>query len=395
MHGEGGFRGLVAGLAATMVLIAAPALATVVEAPAPVAAYDRELCATAQRILINAEGRDIAIVVERAAAGGGFGTLQMDTRADPARIVVAMLTEQVAVEGGTLDASVWCKLVDQERVNDVLGTALLPPRRSCREVNEHTYRRSLAMLSPGERTAYAASGKPLRFVADWNAEAGAAWLPAVVNDHIEAITAQGDEPAHLQVQAPSVQVAWDPAGRDWYKGTHHCKLITLAAMQRWMKRGALSADSELFPRAHPACTAPSRLTARAGSCLQYFGPAGATFCTDYSGSRWTEATARQECAQRHATQAAWLAKQRAYAGDGGIFSAESCAGRGATAEVRREPFNLADSGNYGTCVFRCNQGDESLWHSLTVVPPANQGRGGMQRACDLFIPPATSDLAGD
>jgi hypothetical protein len=395
MHIEERFWGLIAGSAAAAVLSASPVLATAVEAPVAVAAYDRDLCATAQRILINAEGRDVAIVVERAAAGGGFGTLQMDTRADPAQIVVAMLTEQVAVDGGTLDASVWCKLVDQERVNDVLGTTLPPPRRSCRDVNEHTYRRSLAMLPPEQRTAYEASGKPLRFVQDWNAEAGAAWLPSVVNDHVSAVEANGDEPAHLRVQAPSVQVAWDPAGADWYKGTHHCKLITLAAMQRWMKRGALAGDSELFPRANPACTAPSRSTARVGSCLQYFGPADATFCADYSGSGWTETTARKECAQRHATKAAWLGKQRAYGGDGGIFSAESCAERGATAEVRREPFNLADSGDYGTCVFRCNQGDESLWHSITAVPETNQGRGGMQRACDLFIPPATSDLAGN
>jgi len=45
------------------------------------------------------------------------------------------------------------------------------------------------------------------------------------------------------------------------------------------------------------------------------------------------------------------------------------------------------SGHYGTCVFRCKQDDETLWHTLTEIAGGNQGSGGMQRACDLFIPP--------
>jgi hypothetical protein len=111
------------------------------------------------------------------------------------------------------------------------------------------------------------------------------------------------------------------------------------------------------------------------------------FCTDFSGSGWNADTARAECDQRHATKAAWLAVDRRYVGAGGIFSAQSCAERNAVREVQRAPIELADSGDFGTCVFRCNQADESLWHVLTDVPAGNQGKGGMQRACDLFMPP--------
>ena len=368
-----------------------------VDAPDAVAAYDRELCTLAQQILLNSQPGEVDIVVNRAPRGGGFGTLQMGIDTDDGHVIVAMLTEEVDIDGQMLAASVWCKLVNQDRVNDVLAAELESPARSCRDVNEHTYRQALATLTIEQRSAYDRTGTPLRFVADYDAGAGSAWIPSVVNDYIERVDPaqvdpaqvdeSGGEGAYLRIQAPTVQVPWDPENRDWYKGTHHCKVITLATMRRWMTVGAFAGDTELFPRSKPPCTEPSRMTSVIGSCLQFFGPADATFCTDYSGAGWTTEAASAQCGVRHTTKAAWLATERSYVGAGGIFSTLSCDARDAISEVGRPPTGIADAGHFGTCVFRCNEADETLWHSLTDVPASSQGRGGMSRACDLFIAP--------
>ena len=344
-----------------------------------ISAYDYDLCITAQRMLLNSDGDEVDIVINRAEIGSGFGTLQMDVDAAADAVVVASLTEQVDVDGEKLNASVWCKMINQERVNDVLNMSL-SAQQSCRAVNEHTYRRALATLSAEQLQAYETTGTPLRFIDDHNAGAGAAWLPAVVNDFIKA------ENGALQIQAPTVQVDWDSETRDWYKGTYNCKFITLAAMNRWMTHGSLNGDTELFPRADPECTEPSSMTSTIGSCLQFFGPADATICTDYSGSGWTTESASAQCGERHATEADWLAANRKYVGIGGIFSTQGCAQRDAIHEARRPPVEVAETGVFGTCVFRCNHGDETLWHSLTADSLGEQGGVAAKSRCDLFIP---------
>ena len=186
------------------------------DAPGAVADYDRDLCERAQRTLLNSEGDEVDIVVERAAVGRGFGTLQMGIDETGDHVIVASLTEQVDIDGETLAASVWCKLVNQDRVNDVLGKKLAPPPRTCRDVNESTYRLALATLSPPQRRVYETDGMQLRFVDDYDAGTGAAWIPAVVNDYMETVKGSSGDREYLRVQAPSVQVAWDPQGRDWY-----------------------------------------------------------------------------------------------------------------------------------------------------------------------------------
>jgi hypothetical protein len=205
----------------------------------------------------------------------------------------------------------------------------------------------------------------------------------VVSDFIKPI-GPADAPTAIEIQAPSVQVPWPGPEGDWFEGTHHCKLITLASMSRWMTTGALRGDTELFPRPRPACTEPSSRTSTAGSCLLYFGPAGAQFCQDYSGSAWTVATAGEDCAIRHSSATAWDQSGASYTGDGGAFDTDSCAARDAVTEVRQAPYEVADSANLGTCVFRCNTPDEALWHQLSPMPNDPDG-DMMERTCDLFI----------
>jgi len=340
------------------------------------AEYDRQLCATAQRMLVNADqglvSDAFSIFLERA-PGGVFDTEQMDIDPDTGIINVAMATVTVTVDGESLATHVACKMVNRERVNDVLQLQLTGPTRSCRDINERTYRIALALLYPEDRRRYEATGRRLSFVDDYVATAGGEWLPSVVNDFIRPDNAE-DGPGHLVIQAPSVQVPWDPVSRDWFKGTHHCKLITLSTMQRWMTGGALTGASEMFPRSKPPCIEPAATSSTAGSCVFYFGPAGSDFCQDFSGPAWTSESAKAACGGRHATRSDWIAAERRYAGDGGLYSPSSCAARKLDADKL-----------HGTCVFHCNEPDEALWHIVGPATGEHQVEG-IERACDLFVP---------
>ncbi|MFQ5635123.1 MAG: hypothetical protein ACE5G3_07315, partial [Gammaproteobacteria bacterium] len=84
---------------------------------------------------------------------------------------------------------------------------------------------------------------------------------------------------------------------------------------------------------------------------------------------WTGDTARQDCAERHADAESLRAARNKYTGTGGIFDADSC-------RERKDAPPIS-----GTCVFHCNQADETLWHVAGVIDPQ------MTRGCDLFLPP--------
>ncbi|MBS93000.1 MAG: hypothetical protein CL799_00945 [Chromatiales bacterium] len=344
--------------------------------------YDQELCNTAQLQILNAQPGDFTFNT-LVAEGGTFITEQMDADGDSNTVSVASLTVMVQISRQNLAVNVACKQINQARANDILNLQLPAPPGTCRDVNELTYRLALGELTAEQRRQYLADGVPLQFTDDYRAVAGGEWLPSVVSDFI---TPLGDpnQPEAIQIQAPSVQVPWPGPAGDWFQGTHHCKLITLAAMQRWMTVGSLRGDTELFPRPRPECTEPSSRTSAAGSCLLYFGPAGSQFCQDYSGSGWNLSSAHEDCDIRHSSKTAWDEGGDKYTGDGGVFSAESCAVRGAVAEARESPFDVANSANIGTCVFRCNTPAEALWHQLSPMPGDPDGRM-MARTCDLFL----------
>lgn len=343
-----------------------------------VAAYDRDLCVLAQRMLVNADGPGEPPfgVQVLSGTGNGFHTIQMDVDASTRTVVVAQTTGTVRADGRELATHVACKLVDRDRVNDVLDLDLAGPVRSCRDVNEHTYQLALASLATDERQRYQTAGRTLRFGEDYYASAGAEWLPVAVDQFITASPGDGRDAGYLEIRAPAVVVPWNRVSREFFQGTHHCKLVTLAAMQRWMRGGALSGDAVLFPPARGACVAPSAETSTVGSCLFYFAPANARFCQDYSGANWTVGKARADCGKRHASPEALRAAGSRYEGAGGVFSGSSC-------EQREDHAPHA-----GTCVFHCRQPDETLWHTLQGEPGSEGGGAAgsmMSRACDLFL----------
>lgn len=326
----------------------------------PVAGYDEDLCVTAQRILVN--DPDMPVRVQRG-EGNGFHTIQMSVAEDRQELVVAMTTGTTQRSGEPVPTYVACKMVNRDRVNDQLDLRLDGPRRSCRDVNEHTFQLAWALLSDEERGHYVARGRGLVFVDDTVVPTGGEWLPAAASDYIRT----SDNGAVVEVSAPSVQVPWNGRERGFFQGTHHCKLVSLAAMRGWMTRAAFENDAPLLPAAKAACVAPSAMTSQAGSCVFYFAPANAMFCTDFSGTGWSDATARAECGKRHASRAALQAASNRYEGTGGIYSPSGCAARADAPAIA------------GTCVFHCNETDEVLWQ---VAGDAN---AMMSRACDLYL----------
>lgn len=326
--------------------------------------YDANLCITAQRSIVNALPDSFEIEV-LTGESNGFHVIQMDAR--PGIVTIATTSGSIEIDGGDMPAWVACKMVNRERVNDVLELQLQGERRSCRSINEATYELALSLLSPEQKSRYTKSGRKLIFADDYVAASGAEWLPSVVDDYIRS-SGQG-----LNISAPSVQVPWNADTREFYQGTHHCKLITLAAMQHWMLATAFTDSKQLFPRSEPECREPVSMTSAVGSCKFWFAPAGAMFCQDYSGNSWTTESARSECAKRHASPEALAAADSRYEGVGGIYDAQSCVDR----DDSPDPV--------GTCVFHCRAEDETLWHTLEPDSGGATGAAMMRRACDLFL----------
>ena len=182
----------------------------------------------------------------------GFHVIQMD--AEPGKVTIATTMGFVNIDNIQLASYVGCKMVNRDRVNNILSLNLDGPATTCRTVNEHTYNMALAGLSEAERVRFIAEGRALEFADDYIAGSGAEWLPSQVDDYIES------DSKGLRIVAPAVQVPWNETTHEFYQGTNHCKLITLAAMQRWMRKGAFTDSPELFPRSTPPCTSPHRGT---------------------------------------------------------------------------------------------------------------------------------------
>jgi hypothetical protein len=347
-----------AGLAIFVIAAARPADA----APGlPAAGYDDQLCVTAQRLIVGQP--DLPVRVQTG-DGNGFYTIQMSV--DPAaRGLVIATTTGFATDGSTrYPAWVACKMIDRERASDVLGLATTAPARTCRDVNDHTLQVALNRLTPDQRARLEARGTRLTLADDTVLPTGGEWLPARVEDYVTA--ADGG----YRVSAPAVVVPWDRREGGFFQGIRHCKLLTLATVERWLTAAAAGTDAPLLGAAAGGCRPDGPLESRVGSCLFYFAPTRALVCQDYSGVQWTEAAARQECGKRHASKAALDAAGKRYEGAGGVWADGSCAARG---DAPRRA---------GSCVFQCGAADETLWH----LPAGAGDAATLGRFCQVFVP---------
>ena len=336
--------------------------------PQPVSAYDSQLCTLAQKMILNVEDRDdVPFQMHiQTGEGNGFHTIQMNADATTNTVSIATTSATAKVDDHTFTTHVACKMVNRDRVNDILVLSLEGTLRSCGDVNRRTHQHVLDQLTVEERRRYTDEGKPLTFTDDYIAMSGAEWLPLAIDDYI---TYEDDK---VVVQAPSVRVPWNTDTREFFQGTQHCKLLSASAMHHWMTKGAFNEGATLFPRTKAPCYTPSAMTSTVGSCHFYFAPADAMFCKDYSGPGWTDESAREECGLRHASREALQAEGNQYEGQGGIYLSQSC--------DARDDIKAMTS----TCVFQCNADDEALWHTLGAQ--TNPAAGAMMnRACDLYI----------
>jgi hypothetical protein len=335
-----------------------------------VADYDENLCSLAQHFVLNAD-TDLFEMQVQIGEGNGFHTIQMDVDGPTNTVSIATTKATQMIKGIEQATFVSCKMVNRDRVNDVLSLNLPEPDRACGEVNAYTYDVALSSLSQLERARYVTAGKKLVLDQDYIAASGGEWLPSSADQYIANVAAENGTPSYINIKAPSVRVPWNSKTREFFQGTQHCKLISLATMRDWMTVGSLKNATRLFPETKPVCDAPSSMTSEVGSCYFYFAPANSMYCQDYSGADWDKAAAQVECSNRHATRAALAQANNKYGGAGGNFSDMSC-------QTRPEVEEIA-----GTCVFHCKAGDETLWHSLEVA--TGPGKAMMAKACDLFV----------
>jgi hypothetical protein len=322
--------------------------------------YDRHLCRSAQRLLLNAD--DSLPVIQQTASGNGFHTIQMSIDVPRQAVVIAMTTAYTTIDGNNAATYVSCNMVDRDRTNEMLDLNLPPPDRQCSDANTATYALALDLLTPAQRRHYLGAGRQLQFADDSITGTGGEWLPITLDKFITTTTDND-----LVIRSPSVRVPWNAEEQNFFQGTQHCKLITLAAMTRWMTVGAFDPGARLIPLSESECTAPNSMTSAVGSCLFYFAPADALFCQDYSGAGWGAENAQAECANRHASIDALKAAKNRYEGAGGIYVASACTDRDDTPAIS------------GTCVFHCQADDETLWHVSGAVDPR------MTKGCDLFV----------
>lgn len=344
----------------TLVLLACPAAATAADRSGPPGAYDEHLCQTAQRLIINAS-EDFPVVEQRGTSNG-FHTIQMGIDQENGGAIIAMTTHYAEYAGEQQATYVACKMVNRERVNDTLQLQLPGPDVPCQDVNAATLALAIAELAPEQHARYTSEGRQLRFADDAIVATGGEWLPIAMDDFISV-----DADNNVTVRAPSVRVPWNPVEQNFYQGTQHCKLVSLAALRRWVTEAAFDPNATLIPTTDSACRAPHSMSSSVGSCVFYFAPADSMFCQDYSGSEWQPASAQQECGARHASREALSAAANRYEGAGGDFSTSACAERDDAPPIT------------GTCVFHCRSGDETLWQISGTVDPR------MTRGCDLFI----------
>ncbi len=334
--------------------------------------YDLGLCERAQRVTAGAGDTDFSIEVLYG-EGNGFHVIQMDADGAGHTVTIATTAVRNEIDGQPVVSSVACKMVNAERISDVLQIELPEPPQSCGEVNRQTHDFVLGTLGAAQRERYRKEGVQLSFAEDYIAASGGEWLPSSAADHIQLKPSAVDDSGSLVVSAPSVRVPWDASTREFYQGTQHCKLVSASAMQRWMLAGAFSAGAELIPADNEPCYAPSAQQSAAGSCLFWFAPAESMFCQDYTGGEWSRDSAAAACGKRHASPDALKAAASRYEGQGGVYSTDGCRNR-----KDAEPLG-------GTCVFHCNAEDESLWRQSGKVVSGPAAGAMMSRACDLYI----------
>ena len=337
-----------------------------------VADYDLGLCERAQRVTAGAGDSDFSIEVLYG-EGNGFHVIQMDADAASRTVTIATTAVTSEFDGQSAVTSVACKMVNADRIRDVLQIELSGKPQSCGAVNRMTHDFVFGTLAVEERERYRDKGVQLEFVDDYVAASGGEWLPSSAADHIQSQNSVAGDPDSLAVSAPSVRVPWDARTREFYQGTQHCKLVSASAMQRWMLAGAFTAGATLLPVDQKSCYAPSAQQSDAGSCLFWFAPAQSLFCQDYTGREWSRDTAAAACAKRHASADALKAADNSYEGQGGVYSTDGCRAR-----EDAEPLG-------GTCVFHCNADDESLWRQSGEVVSGPASSAMMSRACDLYI----------
>ena len=178
--------------------------------------WDTSLCETAQLRIAGAGADDFPIEVLYGESNG-FHVIQMDTDAESGTVTIATSAMRGRAGDATITTAVACKMVDADRIRDVLGIRLKGKQNTCRDVNQETYLQALNSLTLAQRRRFLADGIPLRFLQDYVTASGGEWLPSKVETFVQPQLGPDGRIAELQVTAPAVRVPWNPDERAFFR----------------------------------------------------------------------------------------------------------------------------------------------------------------------------------
>lgn len=316
-------------------------------------------CATSQLLIAGLEGSDYGIAhIEQAAMYAKSDLANAHAAVDPnsdtpikvAAYIDKMSNTSLAQAPSSLTKEVSCKFKSHDGLEQSLSETIPGQEGTCKALNQKALDWALEQLTPQEKARYDAAGKKLAFSDDILHEAGIAWY-----DGCSEFTS-GATTYTLAASSLLVIYADHPNLEEDLKGVHYCKLLPPSQMLYWVIERAFWDDpvssgpndesngALLCTDDEPSDGGPQDCRLEGpnspGSCIFLFSASSQHYCEEYTGTDWTQETAREKCASR----------------TDGAFSTSLCEGRTDETSV------IDGDGVYkGLCVMNCGQSGEYYW----------------------------------
>ena len=340
---------------------------------------DNKTIEMAQKMTAHIEGTDIEVrstKVNQLVFGGSYADINVEE--NWVQTYFTIIPESMFIESDNttveINGSILAKMKSKDIIDAEFDITDNETQGTCADVQEEIYAAVLDLLTAEEKAKYLSEGKQLSFIQDDHpgdnpgdnpVTIGTGWLdvdPAIM------ITLVDDnyfyEPLGLYVTMDN-PIFQGGGGDERYRGVRYCKLLSHQVILSWLLIKSFEDNPVLITESDIVCTDPSSRITTLGSCLFKFPLAGYYYCSDYTGSDFTAATAEEKCQNRPTIP-----------GLPPTYSLDPCSER--TAEI--EAVIPGYQGFQALCAVHCNEGNEFIWNVYEENPEAACGD------YDIFYP---------
>jgi len=336
-------------------------------------AYDDCLVWNAQKTMTHIEKKDIDIRATKLPMlefSGSYATLNAAENWIQPFYTFITETGAYPTPSASINNVVLAKFKSKDSVDAAFKISDNEPQGICADVQQEVYDTVLNnVLTKEQRDKYLPQGKPLSFIPD-DAQPplstttnpvnnGSVWLDV---DPATKVTHDGNnyfyEPLSLYVAFDDTTVS-----DERLRGVRYCKLLTHQAILSWMLQKSFEDNPVLITPSKPICDGPSSFDSGNGSCLLYFELAQSYYCSDFTGSGFTPASAQEKCE----TSPTYTNAK---------YSPLPCSQR--TSEIAA--YIPGYMGLTGICVIHCKATNEFIWNIYTADPEKSCG------GFDFFTP---------